>query len=173
MAPTLKMGVDLSTIAKEGAWQPDIPHVPYLDRQFPTPTGRFRLLDEYEPPAAFDSNRRFTLMSVAPAQWLCSEISPSEHVETLPISMSRAVARELDLSEGELVVVHNDRGRLKARLSLSDDLRPDLVVIPRGGWDARGCNVNVLTKALLTKVGAGTAYYQARVDVAKIKPGEP
>jgi hypothetical protein len=52
------------------------------------------------------------------------------------------------------------------------------VVVPRGGWGSSGCNVNVLTKALVTVVGMGTPYYETRVDLAKLEafgedePGE-
>jgi anaerobic selenocysteine-containing dehydrogenase len=169
MAPTLKMGVELSAIIGGGAWQPDIPHVPYQDGLFPTPDGKFNLLDEYAPPADHDPERRFALMSVAPAEWLCSEIRPAEHPGRLPVILSPAAASELALSEGEIVWVHNARGRVKAQVKLSPEMRPDLVVVPRGGWGSSGCNVNVLTKALVTVVGMGTPYYETRVDLAKLE----
>jgi anaerobic selenocysteine-containing dehydrogenase len=168
LGPTLKMGVSLETIRAGGAYQPDIPHVPYQDKRFPTQSGKFNLLERYEPPAVYDADRRFALMSTAPKEWLCSEILPGEHLKILPVTVNEAVARELGFQEGEEVWVHNGLGRLKAQVRLNPQLRPDLVVIPRGGWGQYDCNVNVLTQALLTKVGSGTAYYQSRVDLAKI-----
>ncbi|MDR2442127.1 MAG: molybdopterin-dependent oxidoreductase [Deltaproteobacteria bacterium] len=168
MAPTLKMGLTIETIREGGAYQPDIPHVPYQDGLFPTPNGKFRLLDFYAPPAKNDGDRRFALMSTAPKQWLCSEIRPQEHPQILPITINDSVAYELGIADGETVLVHNSLGQLKAQAKLDSNLRADLVVIPRGGWDFLGCNVNVLTRALLTTVGQGTAYYESRVDVSKI-----
>ena len=107
-------------------------------------------------------------MSVAPAEWLCSEIRPSDHPELLTASVSPQAARELGLADGDLAWALSDFGRVKCRIQTNPDLRSDLVVIPRGGWGARGCNVNLLTRALVTAVGGGTAYYQSRVDLEKI-----
>ncbi|MDR0548733.1 MAG: molybdopterin-dependent oxidoreductase [Deltaproteobacteria bacterium] len=168
LAPTIKMGVSLETIRAGGAYQPDIPKVPFLDKKFPTKSGKFNLLTEYEEPAVFDSEYRFALMSVTPKGWLCSEQTPTDHVDRLTVSVNADVGLSLGFSQDELVFVKSPFGQLKAYVNLNPKLRPDLVVIPRGGWDKRGCNVNVLTRALLTKVGEGTAYYQSRVNLEKI-----
>ncbi|MDR2455680.1 MAG: hypothetical protein LBE49_03680, partial [Deltaproteobacteria bacterium] len=55
----------------------------------------------------------------------------------------------------------------RAKIEPKPDLRPDLVVVPRGGWGSKGCNINEVTRALVTKIGQGTAYYQSRVDLEK------
>ncbi|MDR1872554.1 MAG: molybdopterin-dependent oxidoreductase [Deltaproteobacteria bacterium] len=167
LAPTIKMGVSLETIQAGGAYQPDIPHAPFQDKVFPTPTGKFNLLTEYEDPAIFDPERRFALLSVSPKEWLCSEIRPGERVKVLWVKVNAEVAQELGFTEDELVLVKSSVGQLKATVKLEPKLRKDLVVIPRGGWAMDGCDVNVLTRAVLTKVGSGTAYYQTRVNLEK------
>jgi anaerobic selenocysteine-containing dehydrogenase len=172
MAPTLKMGVSLEAIKSGGAYQPDIPHAPYQDGVFPTPDGKFHLLGSYEPPALYDGHRRFALMSVAPAQWLCSEIRPSDHPEILPVAVNDKVALELGFKEGEVVLVKSEFGQVRAKVEIKPGLRPDLVVVPRGGWGSKGCTINEVTRALVTKVGQGTAYYQSRVDLEKIPTAE-
>jgi anaerobic selenocysteine-containing dehydrogenase len=168
MRPTLEMGVSLEQIFEGGAYQRDIPHVPYQDRVFPTPSGKFQLLDSFEPPAEHEGQRAYQLMSTAPREWLCSEILEDEHPDCLPVFINSLEAEKLGLVEGELVELRSRFGVLKALTRLSPGLRRDLVVVPRGGWGRKGCNVNVLTKALLTEVGQGTAYYESRVDVKKI-----
>jgi anaerobic selenocysteine-containing dehydrogenase len=169
MNPTLKMGVSLEEIFNQGAYQRDIPHIPYLDKTFPTPSGKFHLIGSFEPPADHGKHFRYQLLSTAPKQWLCSEINPSEHPQSPSqsplVTINADEAQSCGLAEGEPVEVYNHLGVLKARVKLSKDLRTDLVVIPRGGWGP--ANVNVLTQALVTEVGQGTAYYETRVNIRK------
>jgi anaerobic selenocysteine-containing dehydrogenase len=169
LAPTLQLGLSLEEIKAGGAWQPDVPHVPFPDRVFPTPTGKFNLIGEFTPPASYDPERRFALMSVSPKEWLCSEIHPFPRPKILPVTVNSAVAESLNIAEGEEVWIRNSQGRLRAQARLDPELRADVAVVPRGGWDMDGCNVNVLTQAVLTSVGDGTAYFESRVDLEKIE----
>jgi anaerobic selenocysteine-containing dehydrogenase len=63
--------------------------------------------------------------------------------------------------------VSSDVGSLTCQVVCSDTQRRDLVLIPRGGWGILGCNVNVLTRDLVSKVGKGTPYYETRVRIEK------
>jgi anaerobic selenocysteine-containing dehydrogenase len=172
LAPTLKMGVSLETIQAGGAYQPDVPHVPFLDREFPTPNGRFNLIDQFVSPAVYDPERPLALLSVSPKQWLCSEISPRDRLDILPVTINASLAQNLGIEEGEEIWVISELGRIKARARLEPLARPDVAVIPRGGWGRHGLNVNVLTRAIVTTVGRGTAYHQTRVSLAKITASE-
>jgi anaerobic selenocysteine-containing dehydrogenase len=166
LAPTIKMGVSLERIFQGGAFQPDIPRVPYRDGIFPTPSGKFQLIQEYEPPAAHQEQHPYQLMSVAPAEWLCSEIRPSDHPPEIAVGLNLQEGQRLGLGDGEMVELWNDLGAITARLRLREELRPDLAVVPRGAWGPM--NVNVLTKAVVTDVGQGTAYYESRVSLRKL-----
>jgi anaerobic selenocysteine-containing dehydrogenase len=168
LAPTIKMGISLETIKAGGAYQPDIPHVPYEDFKFPTATGDFHLLDHFEEPLVRDPERPLALISGSPREWLGSEIWPGEILTLLPVTINAGLAQELGIKEGDPVWVTSELGRLKAQAHLDPLARPDVAAMPRGGWEQHGLNVNVLTRAMLTKVGHGTAYYQTRVSLEKV-----
>ncbi|MDR3205343.1 MAG: molybdopterin-dependent oxidoreductase [Deltaproteobacteria bacterium] len=170
LKPTLDMGVSLEEIFQGGVYQKDIPFVPYLDKSFPTKTGKFNLLNYFAPPALHQEQFDFHLMSVAPSQWLCSEILDEEHPSHLEVSLSPKAAASQGFNCGDWIELYNDLGSLKARVKIEEGLRDDLVVAPRGGWTQKGCNVNVLTEAVVTQVGSGTAYYESRVNLRKITP---
>ena len=80
-----------------------------------------------------------------------------------------AVARSL--SEGDLVRVFNDRGSLELPVRISSRVRPGVVVVPWGWWEAHhrdGGVANSLTSDTLTDWGGGVAFYDTLVEVSRL-----
>jgi len=168
MRPTIEKGISLKQIFDGGVFQPDVPHVPYTDFVFPTPSGKFRLMEEFEYPSYEPPEYPYRLMSVAPKEWLCSEITMEDQPELLPVFLSMQEGEKLQIAEGEICGVESPVGEIRCKVHLVEKQRSDLVVIPRGGWSLAGRNVNLLTLGIVTKVGGGTAYYETRVRLVKI-----
>ncbi|MDF2610727.1 MAG: molybdopterin oxidoreductase [Lachnospiraceae bacterium] len=165
MKPSIEKGVSLDEIFQLGVMNPDAPKVPYIDKKFPTETGKFQLIQEFELPEGRDREYQFQLMSVAPKDWLCSEVTFTEQTELLTVKINAEVGSKLGLSNGQTCIVENQFGSIQCIAALIPSLRKDLVVIYRGGWGQTGRNVNVLTRGLVSKVGNGTPYYETRVNV--------
>ncbi|AFA47472.1 molybdopterin-containing oxidoreductase family protein [Acetobacterium woodii] len=168
MRPTLEKGGSLAEIFRLGINNPDAPEVPYRDKVFPTETGKFQLMTVFEQPAQWDRDYQFQLMSVAPREWICSEVTLESQTKLLEVKINTEKALALGLVDGKACVVENQFGRIRCIATFVPDQRPDLVVIYRGGWGQAGRNVNVLTRGLVTKVGNGTPYYETRVNVKKL-----
>jgi anaerobic selenocysteine-containing dehydrogenase len=85
----------------------------------------------------------------------------------LEIHSADAAAR--GITSGALVVVFNDRGRYQCRARVSPRAREG-VVHSLGVWwrklGERGTNVNELTSAQLTDLGAAPTFYDCLVEVA-------
>ena len=156
----------MEQIAAGGAFQPDVPAVPYQDFRFPTPSGRFQLLEAIDAmPTAELRAGEYHLLSTAPFNWLCSELNPKQFRGPLPVHINSAEAAACGLGDGDLCSVQSDFGSLTCHVHCSNTQRRDLVLIPRGGWGILGCNVNVLTRDIMSKVGKGTPYYETKVRV--------
>ncbi|AET69850.1 anaerobic dehydrogenase, typically selenocysteine-containing [Desulfosporosinus orientis DSM 765] len=165
MKPTLERGVSLQQIFDGGVYNPDTPKVPYLDKNFPTSTGKFQLMNDFELPEGRDLDYKYQLMSIAPKEWLCSELSLEEQKTLLPVKINTEEGLKLGLEEGKVCIVENQFGAIRCLAEFDGEQRKDLVVIPRGGWGQAGRNINELTRGLVSKVGDGTPYYETRVNV--------
>lgn len=169
LARTEKQGVHLKDIKKGPIRLPNAPMVPFSDKNFPTPSGKFQLLNEFFPPAQKEADLPYWLLSVSPQQWLCSEALPAQQTGLTEIRMHPLEAKKLNLSDGEQVIVENAVGKTLARLRTDAHQRQDVVVFPRGRWKASGSFVNLLTRDIVSQVGNGAPYYDNKVCIRSSK----
>lgn len=165
--PLKQKGISLSQL-RNGPVRQGLPGVPYADRRFPTPSGRFQFVQALEsvPEETSDAQWPFALLSISPGRTLCSEWLPEDH-STLPRVILHPTAAEMaGVGDGDKVFVESKKGRVLAQLKVDPSQREDVAVMPRGGWSIRGHGVNLLTESLVSKIGNGTAYYETRVRVA-------
>jgi anaerobic selenocysteine-containing dehydrogenase len=168
LRPTLERGVTFEQITGGGVFAPDVPAVPYQDGRFPTPSGRFQLIEALDMPEPEPLGEEYHLLSTAPFNWLCSELNPKQFKGPLPVRINSDEAAKWGLADDDLCTVSSDFGSLTCQTVCSDSQRRDLVLIPRGGWGILDCNVNVLTRDLVSKVGKGTPYYETRVRIRRL-----
>ncbi|MHC1759508.1 MAG: molybdopterin-dependent oxidoreductase [Negativicutes bacterium] len=165
LAPTEALGISLDDIKSGPVRLASAPMVPFADHRFPTPSGKFQLLDEYLPPKNSGEEFPYWLLSIAPHQWLCSEMTPGEQAGLTEIRLHPLEAKNLQLSDGDTVIVENTVGQTLARLRTDGRQRRDVVVFPRGRWKSSGSNVNLLTRDIVSRVGNGTPYYDNKVRI--------
>jgi anaerobic selenocysteine-containing dehydrogenase len=112
--------------------------------------------------------------------WL-RECDPDPIVEIHPDT-----AEDLDIGDGEWVVIENDRGRIKRKAKVTPIVHPKVVSVPHGWWlpETEGKEPNLygiwdINCNLLVHIGPGDAsgygggaYKTPLVAVRKIKEGE-
>ena len=79
-----------------------------------------------------------------------------------------AEAAARGLSDGQRVVAWNERGEVSFALRVDGRVPPGVAVAEGVWWIAHapgGRNVNALTSQRLTDAGAGSTFYDNRVDV--------
>lgn len=166
-APLRDQGYDLTRLRGE-AFRVRAPMVPYADRIFPTPSGRFQFLTEFDPAALgkVDPKYPYRLLSIAPHGFICSERTLSEHTPLPEITLDAGEAGRLGLADGMIVVVTSSVGQIRATLRTLEGQRPDILMCERGGWIKAGHGLNLLTRDLVSTVGQGTPYYETCVSVS-------
>lgn len=172
LAPMERHKISLDDIQRGPVRLPNAPMVPFADRHFPTESGKFQLLDELSLSISVDSAYPYWLMSTAPYQWLCSEMTPSEQQGLTEIRLHPLEAARLHLTDGDTVLIESTVGATSARLKTDDRQRRDIVVFPRGRWSSSGSDVNRLTRDIVSRVGNGTPYYDNKVRV-RLHPDSP
>lgn len=173
LASQLAQGLDLDELFATGFARQPAPMVPWTDHVFPTPSGRFRMLDALDPDDVLprrDPAYPLRLLTISPRDWLCSEIIPEEHQTAGPLPVylhpDTVVAHGLSqLEDGAPVLVQSPVGQLPCRLRRDAGIHPQAAAIPRGGWVKHGRGVNVLTRDIVSHVGEGTPYYETAVRV--------
>lgn len=166
-APLAAMGGDLETL-KRGPFRLNAPMVPYENQIFPTKSGKFQFMTEFEPSrvAPPDPAYPYHLLTIAPHGYICSERTMAEHGPLPVIRFQAGEAARKGLRNGAPVLVTSAVGRLKAHLETVEEMRPDVVITERGGWRKAGHGLNVLTRDLTSKVGRGTPFYETSVAVS-------
>lgn len=168
VAPVLAEGYQLADLFA-GPVRLDAPAVPYADGVFFTPSGRFRFLDALDPEpddgTADDPAFPFRLLTPVAAAHVGSERTPADHPDLPLVRIHSAPAESRGLRDGDLVRVVGAVGELTARLRLDDGLRRDVAAMDRGGWTGLGHGVNRLVRDLTSRVGEGTPFFEARVNL--------
>ena len=75
--------------------------------------------------------------------------------------------------DGQWAEVYNDRGRFRARVSLSGAVRPAIAVATGIYWNKLspgGANVNSTTSSALTDMGGGATFFDNLVEVKGSDP---
>lgn len=165
-APLWAQGTDLESV-RRGPVRLDAPMVPYADGVFPTESGKFRFMTEFDPAVllAGDPEYPYSLLTIAPHDHLCSERTMAGHDALPTVALNADEARRRGVVDGGLVLVRSPYGRLMAQLKADGAMRPDVLVAERGGWNKAGHGVNRLTRDIASVVGGGTPFYETRVTV--------
>jgi assimilatory nitrate reductase catalytic subunit len=147
---------------------------PFAER-FAHPDGRARLIPvDAAPPAPTDRGGDLTLTTGRYLQQYQSGTQTRRVTELhaarpeARLEIHPATASRLGILEGTLVAVANERGTVRARASVTTDIRHDTVFLPFH-YAGAGC-ANRLTEALVDPTSAMPEFKRTRVWVAPIVP---
>ncbi|MBI3077849.1 MAG: molybdopterin-dependent oxidoreductase [Deltaproteobacteria bacterium] len=164
LAPVFARGVSREALDQGLAELPDFEDVPFADRRFPTPSGRFELITEF-PPDAPTADGRLYLLSIHPKSWLNSQALPKDQ-QGLPVaSLHPEDGRRFGVADGMRARLRSSVGELTVRVKLTEASNPGYVLLYQGGWIKRGHGTNLLTEDRMTDTGLQAAYYETRVDL--------
>jgi anaerobic selenocysteine-containing dehydrogenase len=179
-------GLSFDELSRLGTiWTPaEEPAVQFAELRFPTPSGRIELASDAAgddghgrlPRPHADSRPaagRLRLLSPASPWSVNSSFSNDAKVARqageMTLSLTAADAYELQLSEGELARVSSAAGSIIVPVRITDVLPAGVGLIPKGGWpklQPGGVNVNALTLAVSSDMGASSTVHGLEVEVA-------
>jgi anaerobic selenocysteine-containing dehydrogenase len=193
--PTLH-GITLERLKEQGSIRLNVPadFAPFASGKFPTPSGKCELYSEamkaagleplptYIPPLEDPQTRpdlaaRHPLQLLSPPrpQFLNSTFANSPRHRTAAgdptIELSAVDARNRGLIDGQWIEVYNDRGQFRARVGLTDSVRPGVAVATGIYWNKLSpgsANVNSTTSSALTDMGGGATFFDNLVEVRAV-----
>jgi len=165
-------GAGLAELRAGPVRNPLAPRVAFAGRRFPTPDGRPRLLaaEPEEAPAVSAGSYPLLLMPVSVSEAQCSQWHPVA-AQDGPLEARIHPGAPGAGPDGALARIVGARGELVVRLRHDPGLRREVVVLPKGGWLARGRCANALVEARCTDLGEGACYYEEPVRLEPVAGG--
>ncbi|MED3623722.1 molybdopterin-dependent oxidoreductase [Neobacillus thermocopriae] len=188
LKPLEQMGLTLEKLKQKHTFELPVSKVPWQDRKFQTPTGKFEftsilgqqkgktgLLTLAVPDESKWSNPSlaeqypYNLLTIHPMR---SNHSQNYHLLNghvkLKVEVAENIAQNLGLQNGDYVRVWNDRGEVKGYVSVLGTLHPDTINIDEGIWEEFGGPVNNLTSSRESDNGLGSTLYDCLVNLEKV-----
>jgi anaerobic selenocysteine-containing dehydrogenase len=190
-------GITLERLQEEGSVRLNLPvdYAPFASGRFPTPSGKCELYSErmkadgfdplptYIPPLEDPQTRtelagKFPLQLLSPPrpQFLNSTFANQDHHRRAAgdpsVEMAEDDATARGLSEGDWAEVYNDRGRFRARVTLTGAVKAGVAVATGIYWNKLSpgqSNVNSTTSSALTDMGGGATFFDNLVEIRALE----
>ena len=163
LGPLAAHGVTLETLRQGPQRNPLVSTVPFADRRFRTPSGRFEFLGEFAPPAPLSQGLH--LVATKTLRMLNSQILPEDLPAEPTVAMHPERVSRLGLADGQRVRVVSSVGAVEARLAVDAAVHRDVVLFNPALWRGDLSGVNQLREAWVTDLGESAAMHATAVTV--------
>lgn len=183
-----KQGITLEKLKQEQFLELPVESVPWSDRKFQTPSGKYEFTSLSALQEGFADGRiklafpeesaenepelvkkyPYQLLTIHP---LRSNHSQSHHLishmQSVVVQVSDAIAENKGILSGDEVEIFNQRGSLKGEAKIIKNGHPNVINVDEGQWHKFGGSVNVLTPSSESDIGQGSTFYDCKVDIQK------
>lgn len=180
ISPLHEYGITLESLRQGPMRAPYISSVAWVDLNFATPSGKIELasdlalkeagervaspwMEQDQVNLILSAEFPYYLQTPHPRQALHSQFQEDEGFQMF---IHPQLAEKFYLFPGDQALVETQQGQLLARVYISEDIHPQVVVIPEGSA-SKGVGVNQLIKGLSSDLGQSTSYYEARCQIRK------
>lgn len=181
------IGYSLEQLKKGPVLPKNFQKIAFEDLKFNTQSGKIELYSDYaknkwnvNPLPTYEllkenENDGFSyfLMSPNTKNRIHSQFGNLEIIKELSpfpyCTISGVDAKKLNISNGDIIRVYNNRGELKLKAKIDFSLRPKSVVIYNGYWHQEGACPNSLSIGRETDMGYGSAFHDNMVNIEKME----
>ena len=167
LEPLAAEGLTQERLKEKAYRNPKAPSLPFADRIFHTPSGKFEFITQFTSGPS-PINDRLHLVATKTLRMVNSQILPEDLPEEPMARVNPAILAERGFREGEKVWVISKAGKLRVRLAADEKVRRDVLLFNPALWKGDLNGVNQLREAVLTDVGSGAAMHQTRVSLEAI-----
>ncbi len=179
-----KYGLSLDQLREKPILARWVSFIAFEDYKFPTISGKIELtsieaeerwgltsVPHYNPPKGVKTNLRYPLhlITIHPKERIHSQFRYNQRLNTVnqgpTLRMNLDDAEIRGLKDEDRVVIFNAHGEVRAKLKISEKVRPGVVIMEEGWWENEGGSPDLLIKDRLTDLGYGTAFNDCFVEV--------
>ncbi|MCX5916357.1 MAG: molybdopterin-dependent oxidoreductase [Deltaproteobacteria bacterium] len=162
LEPMAREGLTLERLKEKAYRNPNAASVPFADRKFRTPSGKFEFITQFTP-GPIPGNGGLHLVATKTLRMLNSQVLPEDVPEEPIARVNPAVLAEREFSEGQKVWVVSKAGKVRVRLAADEKVRRDVLLLNPALWRGDLNGVNQLRESFLTDIGDGAAMHQTMV----------
>lgn len=178
---TVTTGITLAQL-KKGPVNLAPNSIPWQERVFATPSGKYELYSERAQEDGFNPLPVYEAIRVAPStEYPLYLLTPhragslhSQHFTECPeipeVSVHSATAEAISLRNGDLVEISTPTGSLRCMVVIDDMVGEAVAMIHQGSWLSHGGGVNQLIPERVSEMGCHAAYYECCCNLEKL-PG--
>ncbi|RSK29181.1 oxidoreductase [Bacillus sp. HMF5848] len=181
-------GITVEDVKKANHTALPTDQIPWQDRVFETPSGKFEFVSKLANEKGLDGNANVTLP--AESKWNNHELAKkypfnlltihpmrsnhSQHYPLIPglqsvkIEVSQNIAEKVGLQNGDRARVFNERGSISGVVKLLGISHQNVINIDEGNWAEFGGSVNMLTSHGLSDNKLGSVIYDCLVNIKKL-----
>ena len=164
LEPLGESGPTVEMLLERPRRNPSATAVPFADREFATPSGKFEFVGRFTPAAVGDGGP-LHLVATKTLRMLNSQALPQDVPDEPIARVNPAVFAERGLADGRRAWVVSEVGRVKARLAGDESVRHDVVLLNPALWKGDLSGVNQLREAAMTDIGDSAAMHQTMVTL--------
>ncbi len=165
--PLKRMGITLEALMQKPMRVPDAPMVPFADRVFKTPSGKFNFITNFSIPIIDSVDYPLVLLSTHSRRWLHSQVLPVEHDLPPRAKVNPATAVAYGISDGGKANIVSPMGDIAVVIDHDGGVRENVVQIEQGRWGKFGQSINHLMPSTMSHEGKNACYYQTTVRLEK------
>lgn len=170
LAPLEKHGITRDALAEKPMLDPLAKPIPFSDRKFRTPSGKFEFVTEFSPPDLAAAPKQLRLMATKTLKMVNAQIN-AEDVPPVPCVMAHPeTIAALGFTVGDQVMVESSVGSVSARLEADAEVLPEVLLFNPAAWQGDLQGVNQLRESLISDMGDAAAMHETLVTLSKAQP---
>jgi len=164
LKPLEESGLTLDMLRERPRRNPRAVAVPFADRTFATPSGKFEFVGQFTPAAVADGEA-LHLVATKTLRTLNSWALPEDVPDRPVVRVNPVVLARQGLADGSEAWVVSKVGRVKVRVAADESVRRDVLLFNPALWKGDLSGVNQLREAAITDVGNCAAMHQTMVTL--------
>ena len=137
--------------------------VPFSNRQFLTPSGKYEFVVDPPGVAAPAVGDELHLLATKTLKMLNAQVNSRDIVDEPEVKTHPSTVTHLGLRTGERVLVESAAGSVRAQLSSDETVRSDVLLFNPAAWRGDLQGVNQLREAVLADLGDAAALHETKV----------
>lgn len=168
LEPLSKSGLNLDSLRAKSRRNPQASAVPFADRRFRTPSGKFEFIQEFSVVEQDMNQQELHLVATKTLKMVNSQILPEDLPDEPLVRAHPDTIKGMGFNDGSEVMVVSKTGKVRARLAGDETVRQDILLFNPALWKGDLSGVNQLREALITDLGNGAAMHQTKVTLCAV-----
>ena len=168
LAPLAEHGVTYEELKRRPMRNPLAVPIPFADRRFATPSGRFELIADFDPRAPAVEGESLRLVATKTLKMVNAQINPGDLADEPSVRVHPETAAARGLADGDAVLVESRAGRVSALLKTDPHVRRDVLLFNPAAWRGDPQGVNQLRESAVADLGEAAAMHETAVSLRRL-----